>query len=280
MAHFSDSFEKGITVHGFQTGTVAVKKPHYQYNGPDILKLPSILLSWRWTMPLPIWVWLVETPFGKYLIDTGESTHFYQKNHFSNPSENYVNRKILKIDIQKEQQINAQLDSIGLSPNDIDAVLYTHLHIDHTDGMDFFSHAEHLVHQAELAKPFGVAFSTFPKWFKPKKIQHQNTPLPFAGSYNLDPFIELVSTPGHTWGHQSVIVHTQNYDIFLAGDTTFNEFQLLQNKVGGINVDTALSKTTLKNIQLYCRGRRVLYLPSHDQESGKRLSKQIVTLSV
>ena len=53
---------------------------------------------------------------------------------------------------------------------------------------------------------------------------------------------------------------------------TFNEFQLLQNKVRGIKTDTTFFKNDTQNIQLYCREGRDLYLPLHDQNLAKALS--------
>lgn len=50
---------------------------------------------------------------------------------------------------------------------------------------------------------------------------------------------------------------------------TFNEFQLLQNKVRGIKEDTTFFKNNTQNIQLYCREGRDLNLLPYDQNLAK-----------
>jgi glyoxylase-like metal-dependent hydrolase (beta-lactamase superfamily II) len=74
-------------------------------------------------------------PHGNFLIDTGETTHYYSKDHFRDPVENFVNRKILRLHIREKQHIDTQLKRVGLSVEKIDAVIMPHLHIDHTDGI-------------------------------------------------------------------------------------------------------------------------------------------------
>lgn len=265
------SFPNGVKIHAFQTGTVAVKQEHYQYSGLGFLRFPKILLAKKWLDPMPIWVWAIETPTGNYLVDTGETTDFHDPGHFKVKLEGYINRKVCKIDIAPAQHIDQQLQQVGLSTDQFDAVIMTHLHIDHTDGMRFFPKAEFLVSQRDWDKPVSAPLSTFPKWFQPKTIPPQKTDLPFKGSHVISKEIQLLSTPGHTLGHQSILVDTGEAQVMIAGDTTFNEAQLLQNQIGGINMQVKESKRTLASIRQLVAEQEVVYLPSHDPASGERL---------
>ncbi len=269
---FTKDFKNGFKVHGIQTGTVAVKREHYQYSGLGGLRFPMILFGKKWKPDMPIWTWLIETPTGNYLIDTGETAEYYNEDHFKdNKGDDYVNRKILDIKIKEAEQLDFQLEELGFSTNDIDAVIFTHLHLDHIDGIRYLSNAEFICNELELEKPFGVPFSVIPKWFQPKKIKHEKTNLPFKGSFQLTKNISLVSTPGHTFGHQSVLLEMDNTHILFAGDTTFTQEQLIKGKIGGINIDIKQSKETLNKIKILAKETDLVYLPSHDFDSQNRL---------
>ena len=268
---FTKVFSNGIKVHGFQTGTVAVKKGHFGYSGSGILRFPSILFGKTWSKPVPIWVWLIETPHGKYLVDTGESSVYHNPGHFRNPIDRFVHHTILQINIDVEENIDRQLDRVHVAPEDVDVVILTHLHIDHTDGIRYFPRSEFLVSNTELAKPFGVPFSTFPGWFRANKISHTHTDLPFEGAYRLSEDLTIVSTPGHTFGHQSVLLSVDDVVLFFAGDATFNEHQVIHSQIGGINVSVNKSRKTLRRIKELSQQTHLVYLPSHDPDSGRRL---------
>jgi glyoxylase-like metal-dependent hydrolase (beta-lactamase superfamily II) len=267
----SKEFSDGTKVHGIQTGTVSVKEAHYQYHGQGLLRIPQILFSQNWINDLPIWTWVIQTKLGNYVIDTGESTAFYDPYHFTKASDNWVNRRILKIHIQPQQQLNYQLGQIGLTPNQIDAVILTHLHIDHIDGVDYFPQARFLVSRQDLQKPYGFPLSILPSWFKPDQLDYSPYNY-FQGVHRLSNQLAVVATPGHTFGHQSVLLEIDGYTLFFAGDTSFTETQLMRNQVGGISVQIAVSKETLQRIRTFSRDTRLIYLPSHDSMSGQRLA--------
>lgn len=268
----SKTFNNGIKVHAIQTGTVAVTWEHYAYSGWGLLRIPKILLGRKFTPEMPIWVWLIETPYGNYLIDTGETSDFYLPDHFPNSSENYINRRILRINIAEEKNIDQQLNQIGISPEKIDAVIMTHLHVDHTDGIRFFPKSEFFIPGKDWEKPFGVPLSTFPKWFNGHKVQYDQSDLPKIESYELSMELRIISTPGHTLGHQSVLLEVDGNHILFAGDMTFSEKQLLDRKIGGINLDLEKSRRTIDAILDVSRQTNLVYLPSHDPESGNRLA--------
>lgn len=90
--------------------------------------------------------------------------------------------------------------------------------------------------------------------------------------------MELVATPGHTIGHQSILLSVDDYSILFAGDMTFNENQLKNKIVGGINMNLKKSKETIQQVQQFSREHNLIYLPSHDPNSGKRLMELKTTV--
>jgi N-acyl homoserine lactone hydrolase len=270
-------FNNGIKVSAIQTGTVAVKEEHFKYSGLGILRVPKILFGKKWMKEMPIWTWVIETPTGNYLIDTGETADFFNPLHLSNKADNYVNRKILRINISREQEIDQQLKEIGLSSGNIDVVILTHMHIDHIDGVKYFPHSKFLVSKLDREKPYGIPLSVLPTWFKSEKIDYRKSDYGFTGGFKISNELEIIATPGHTLGHQSVMLSVDNCKIIFAGDMTFNEHQLKNNIVGGINMQISKSKESIKQMQQFSRENNLIYLPSHDYESGSRLQNLTIT---
>ena len=100
-------------------------------------------------------------------------------------------------------------------PDDVRWVVLTHLHTDHAGGLHHFPKSEILVARTEYAATagFGGQVSGYlrnrwPSWFAPRLLDFpdnftdgfRSLPLTQAGD------VRLVSTPGHTVGHLSVIV--------------------------------------------------------------------------
>ncbi len=82
-------------------------------------------------------------------------------------------------------------------------------------------------------------------------------------------------TPGHTPGHVSVIVVDGDVHYFLAGDTTYTQQSLLEERVDGVSPSETVSLQTMQRIVQYARGQPMIYLPAHDPESGDRLANGI-----
>ena len=85
----------------------------------------------------------------------------------------------------------------------------------------------------------------------------------------------IVPTPGHTPHHVSVIV-CGDVSFFLAGDTSYNESLLLAGKVDGVSPDPRATWRTYERILSLAGERPLVYLPSHDADSARRLIERAV----
>ncbi|MEO0776067.1 MAG: N-acyl homoserine lactonase family protein [Bacteroidota bacterium] len=266
----------GIRIHALATGSVRVKKTHRQ---PSALGMAAILFDPRWTNALPVHCWLIEHPEGLILIDTGESARFHEKDHLAcDPGAGWVNQSILRFELSREQEIDQQLSRLGFCAEDVRWVVLTHLHIDHVDGLPYFPQAEILVSQTEYQNPYGAVLCHLPSWFKPRLIRAERSHPHFAGAYYITAAedVLLVPTPGHSYGHQSVILRSPQLDFCFAGDASFSEEQLRQEKVAGICADKKAARQSYTQLKAYCRERPVVYLPSHDPQSAERLASGTV----
>ncbi len=115
------------------------------------------------------------------------------------------------------------LADVGLSPADIGMVVNTHLHFDHCGQNAVFSHAAHYVQRAELARSQREEPELY-DWFGFMNAKFEL----LDGDAELLPGVSVVATPGHTSGHQCVLVGTDDGPDLLIGDAAYTPRQYLQ----------------------------------------------------
>ena len=269
----------GIRVHNIQTGYVAVKQAHRQYEGPDGSGLLAIAADSSWTGWMPVNTWMIEHPEGVIVVDTGETARATQPGYYLR-GDQFFYGSFLRFALAEEDEIGPQLTSLGIPPQEVRWVVQTHLHGDHMGGMGYFNNADFLISPADYPSSIGAIPYRYPEWLEPTLVGFDGEPVgAFSGSYPIsragDVFI--VPTPGHSLGHQSVILRDGDLHYFFAGDTSFDDVQLLNVDTAGIAADPSRSRDTLRQIQDYCRAFDTVYLPSHDPASRARLLADSIT---
>jgi N-acyl homoserine lactone hydrolase len=268
---------KQVRVHALCTGMVAVKTAFRAKKGNGVIAKINILLDDQYTEYMPIWVWIIEHPEGIIAIDTGETIKAKdRKTYLANESaySRYIAQRTSKFIIEEEDELNHQLSKINLKPDDVDLIALTHLHLDHTDGLRFFPNTEIIVNQFEYDHPYSNLSSTYPSWFKPNLVNYKEDRIEvFEKAYPITNSEDVlyIPTPGHTSGHSSIILKTDDVDIIFAGDTSYYQDQVLKGEIAGVNKDFIQTKETYKKLLHYSSLRPTVYLPSHDINSGTRL---------
>jgi glyoxylase-like metal-dependent hydrolase (beta-lactamase superfamily II) len=117
--------------------------------------------------------------------------------------------------------VTRALKENDLAPEDIDVVIYTHLHNDHAGNCHLFPGAKHLFQRDEwtnLIHPLPV--QVLRKDYDPgviPKLEKLDT-LAVEGDFEFLPGIFLYKAPGHTLGHQMIAVETERGRMLLLGD--------------------------------------------------------------
>jgi glyoxylase-like metal-dependent hydrolase (beta-lactamase superfamily II) len=121
--------------------------------------------------------------------------------------------------VTEEQRLERQLANVGVRPEEIEAVIITHLHWDHTFNNDLFPKARFYLQKRELeyaAAPLPIHKDTY---FHLEKIIKTDYVL-LEGDQEIVPGVRAVFTPGHTPGSQSVAVDTADGVFVLISDLT------------------------------------------------------------
>ena len=113
---------------------------------------------------------------------------------------------------KRPKTLAAQLDELGVKPDDIKAMAVSHTHPDHIGNVEMFPSAMLYVQKAEYDWP---GANNAPR-FKP---EHPVTKLEGDRDVFGDGSVTILSTPGHTPGHQSLLVKlSKTGAIVLTGD--------------------------------------------------------------
>ena len=104
----------------------------------------------------------------------------------------------------------------GLSPADVRIVINTHLHFDHCGQNAVFKHAPFYVQRGELERARKEETLTA-DWFDFAGARFEL----MDGDAEVADGVRVVATPGHTVGHQSVIVENDDGGSVMIGDAAY-----------------------------------------------------------
>ncbi len=188
---------------------------------------------------------LVETESEKILIDTGigELPESYKKFY---PTE-------------RTETLFHSLKKEGLQPEDITVVINTHLHMDHAGNNRSFCNAKVYVQKQELE--YAYSPHRFQRAAYIQEFFDGSDYITVKGDYTFSDTVSILSTPGHTPGHQSVVVHGETDYIYCGDIAPLRENLEKKNIVGVLyNPVDALESLerlgTLKGVHIF----------SHDNE--------------
>jgi N-acyl homoserine lactone hydrolase len=158
--------------------------------------------------------------------------------------------------IAADERVDAQLAKLGLHPSDLDLVINTHFHFDHAGGNALFAGVPIAVQAAELQA--AQEDDAMPWWDAPG-LQFR----PVRGDWSPLPGIDMLHTPGHTPGHQSMLVRVGTQPILFTCDAAYTEEHWRQGKLGPVQ-DIAAARASIQRLRRIAaeEGARVIF--GHD----------------
>jgi glyoxylase-like metal-dependent hydrolase (beta-lactamase superfamily II) len=268
---------QAVKVHLFSTGGVSVKTKFREATKRGYLAMIDFMLDKTFTEWMPIWVMVIEHPEGIFVIDTGENADVNNPGYFKSSGmfANWFDTTQFKFKVRKEEEIGPQLNDLGIPIEKIKAVILTHLHLDHIDGLKYFPSTPIIVNRREWDKPYGDLPKLYPSWFKPDLIDLSEQFDVFEQVEYLTKSRDLllIETPGHTPHHCSVALFADDCTIFFAADICYSQYQVLEEKYSGANASYKMSKVTYDKVKRFAKKNRLVFLPSHDEGASSRLKE-------
>lgn len=183
------------------------------------------------------------------------------------------------------------LTAAGINPDQIDAVMITHMHPDHLfgvidgDGNKVFKNAELVLPEVDKAFWFDdAAMNGAPEQFKPFFLgarkaadAYADKQTLFAADKEILPGISSMALPGHTPGHSGFVFDSDGETLIIAGDIIhMTAYQFDKPDWGiGFDIDSAQAAATRKKFLDQVASDKVLFAGAHIPFPGMgRVAKQ------
>jgi N-acyl homoserine lactone hydrolase len=155
------------------------------------------------------------------------------------------------------QRVDEQLRSLGVEPSDLDLVINTHFHFDHAGGNALFEGVLIAAQETELAA--GHTGGYLPIW-DARGLQFRSV----DGDWSPLPGLEMLHTPGHTPGHQSMLVRIAGRQPWLfTWDAVYTEEHWLADKLGAV-VDIPAARTSIERLHRIADEENARVIFGHD----------------
>jgi len=168
---------------------------------------------------------------------------------------------------RRPKTLAAQLEQLGVKPSDIKYVAVSHSHPDHIGNIAMFPQSTLLVQKVEYEWP-SPAGPRFRPELPVTKVE---------GDHDVfgDGSVTLVATPGHTPGHQSLLVRLNKTGaVLLSGDAVHFKENWDNRRVPDINDNKEQSSASMQRLaEIMAREKAQLWI-NHDkaQRDGQKLS--------
>lgn len=205
----------------------------------------------------PVYSVLIEHPEGLFLFDTGfDRALILEKLPFELPEQT------------PEQTLPGALAKAGFKPGDVDAVINSHLHIDHCGGNQHLTNATTIVHvdevrEARSPEPFEVLGYADRSW------DHAGASFNLInGDAELADGVHVFHTPGHTIGHLSLLVELEgSRPLLFMADVAYTPSAYERDHQAGFHWNPVAGVRSIRRIKQLAKEWDAELFFTHDMET-------------
>ena len=166
---------------------------------------------------------------------------------------------------KRAKKLIDQLASIGVKPTDIRYVAISHTHGDHIGNLDKFPASTLIMQGPEYAFAFEGKKTPFPA---------SQTVMKLTGDHNVfgDGSVTILSTPGHTPGHESLMLNLPKTGfVLLTGDAVHFKDNWDNKRVPSMNTDKDQTLASMKRLETLLVQHKAQLWINHDKPQSDGL---------
>ncbi|MCC7546240.1 MAG: N-acyl homoserine lactonase family protein [Burkholderiales bacterium] len=268
---------------GSSMASAQVKQVYWTTSGkfgpfPITGLIPSLPKEKMRDVTIPVSMWVIDHPKGLVVFDTGNNVAISDGADNCKKYWAAGNCDFLKPSQTRDDVIDRQLQKLGYSTDKVKVVVTSHTHLDHGGNIEMFPNAIHVLQKKEL----------YQGWW-PEKFQGRAPNGSFVvadldnardfnyleldGDYDLfgDGSIMVLTTPGHTLGHQSLkLKMASGRTIIIAQDAIWMQ-ENLDGAPAGLNYSVLDYFKSLNRLKFMRDLEGAEILMPHDQDQYAKM---------
>ena len=209
-----------------------------------------------------------------YLIDTGKEVILVDTGMPSEVPDAIPDEKAMIYMGTKIKDYVSALKDAGYTPEQVDKILITHKHADHTGELRAFPDALVYVNEEETsAEELKGLNNIVPVKFTDGAYYN------FPESQKIADGVYYIKAKGHTNGNSMVIVEDGGLFYMFHGDITYTDEALYNNKLSVVFEDITAARETLDRVREFIKNNPTVYLSTHTPLGFENLdAKRIMDL--
>jgi N-acyl homoserine lactone hydrolase len=216
----------------------------------------------------PYFMYVITHPEGTVLFDSGVHPAM-----LTDPASRLGDAAAaFQVKMTEDDTVQRCLARIGMVPSDIDLVAQSHLHFDHAGGLEWVRHAPVLVQREELA--FAMNPPVYQRdIYVRADFDHDLQWRELDGDHDIfgDGRLTLLSTPGHTRGHQSLMVKLDSQVVILLADAAYLLAKMRARLLPGVLWSPDAMIASWDRLEGLEREHDALVMTTHDLDYEERV---------
>jgi N-acyl homoserine lactone hydrolase len=170
----------------------------------------------------------------------------------------------------------SQLQAVGVAPADITDIAFSHFHGDHVGNANLFTSATLYIQEPEHDAAFGPNAAKFGFMLPLYEKLKSNPTVKLSGDHDVygDGSVVILSTPGHTPGHQCLLVRLpQRGVVVLSGDMVHFQDNWTHRRVPVRNFSQEQSLQSMERISALLAAEHAELWINHDKVQSATIPK-------
>jgi glyoxylase-like metal-dependent hydrolase (beta-lactamase superfamily II) len=171
-----------------------------------------------------------------------------------------------KFRFELRRALAAQMAEAGFDPREVDFVAFSHLQIDHAGNAGLFERATTLLQAAEAEMAFGPEAEHWGYRLGDYAALAGREMVRLEGDYDVfgDGKVVLLAAPGHTPGHQVLLVRLAGGPVLLSGDLYYAGGDPAGRWMPGWNYDHGQTLRTMERLERIAAESGARWLINHE----------------